>query len=199
MMSIFSFLSSETTALTRLPRGPTHAPTGSTPASLDHTATFERRPASRATASLPDLQQIHLEALAVLVALVWHLLARGQYGLDPSKIDQRHPPVGLLYDTGHDVTHALAVLVQQLLVVYLVQALVESLAHYLGGYAREVVRGYVLAVLHDPEVARILVENDPCVFVGPLATLVSGEKRLLQHALHRCERDALVRLYLVQR
>src|SRR5215212_4024616 len=154
---------------------------------------------ARAAASLPDLQQIHLEALAVLVALVWYLLTRGQYGLDPSKIDQRHPPVGLLYDTGHDVTHALAVLVQQLLVVYLVQALVESLAHYLGGYAREVVRGYVLAVLHDPEVARILIENDPCVFVGPLTTLVSGEKRLLQHALHRCERDALVRLYLVQR
>jgi hypothetical protein len=42
MMSIFSPRSSETTIRTREPRGPTHAPTGSTPWACDSTAIFER-------------------------------------------------------------------------------------------------------------------------------------------------------------
>jgi len=42
MMSIFSPRSSETTMRTREPRGPTHAPTGSTPCVCDWTAIFER-------------------------------------------------------------------------------------------------------------------------------------------------------------
>ena len=42
MMSIFSPRSSETTMRTREPRGPTHAPTGSTPWACDSTAIFER-------------------------------------------------------------------------------------------------------------------------------------------------------------
>ncbi len=42
MMSIFSPRSSETTMRTREPRGPTQAPTGSTPAACDSTAIFER-------------------------------------------------------------------------------------------------------------------------------------------------------------
>src|SRR5215210_207656 len=196
MISIFSFLSSETTALTRLPRGPTQAPTGSTPASLDHTATFERSPASRATAALPDLQQIHFQPLPVLVALVGHLLAGRQDRLDPAEVHQRHPPVGLLHDAGHHIAHALAILIEELLVVYLVQALVERLAHDLSRNAREVVRGDVLAVLHDPEVAGLLVEDDPRLLVRPLAALVGGEQRLLKNSLHRLEGDALVRLYL---
>src|ERR687888_418439 len=49
MMSIFSPRSSETTMRTREPRGPTHAPTGSTPCACDSTAIFERYPGSRAT------------------------------------------------------------------------------------------------------------------------------------------------------
>jgi hypothetical protein len=104
--------------------------------------------------------------------------------------------VGLLYDTGHDIAHALAVLPQQLLVVYLVQTLVERLAHHLGRNTGEVVRGNVLAVLHDPEVARVLVEDDPRLLLSPLAALVSREQRLLEHTLHRLEGNAFVRLDL---
>jgi hypothetical protein len=84
--------------------------------------------------------------------------------------------VGLLYDAGHHVAHALAVLIEQLLVVHLVEALVERLAHDLGRYAREVVRRYILAVLHDPQVARVLVEDDPRLFIGPLPALVGREQ-----------------------
>ena len=49
MMSIFSPRSSLTTMRTREPRGPTQAPTGSTPCTLETTAILERQPASRAT------------------------------------------------------------------------------------------------------------------------------------------------------
>jgi hypothetical protein len=52
MMSIFSPRSSETTMRTRDPRGPTQAPTGSTPWACDSTAIFERYPGSRATARI---------------------------------------------------------------------------------------------------------------------------------------------------
>ena len=48
MMSIFSPLSSSTTAATRLPLGPTQAPMGSTFSSWDQTAILVRLPASRA-------------------------------------------------------------------------------------------------------------------------------------------------------
>ena len=50
MMSIFSPCSSATTACTRLPRMPTHAPTGSMEPSLDKTAILAREPGSRAQA-----------------------------------------------------------------------------------------------------------------------------------------------------
>src|SRR5215210_4394219 len=146
--------------------------------------------------SLPDLQQVHLQPLAVLVTLVRHLLAGRQDRLDPTEVDQRHPPVGLLHDAGHDVAHALAVLIQQLLVVHLVEALVERLAHDLGRYARKVVRRYDLAVLHDPQVAGLLVEDDPSLLICPLTALVGREQRLLEHTLHRLEGYAFVRLYL---
>ena len=49
MMSIFSPRSSLTTMRTREPRGPTQAPTGSTPCTFEMTAIFERQPGSRAT------------------------------------------------------------------------------------------------------------------------------------------------------
>ena len=42
MMSIFSPRSSDTTMRTREPRGPTQAPTGSTPSACETTAIFER-------------------------------------------------------------------------------------------------------------------------------------------------------------
>ena len=42
MMSIFSPRSSDTTMRTREPRGPTQAPTGSTPSAWEMTAIFER-------------------------------------------------------------------------------------------------------------------------------------------------------------
>jgi hypothetical protein len=42
MMSIFSPRSSDTTIRTREPRGPTQAPTGSTPSTCETTAIFER-------------------------------------------------------------------------------------------------------------------------------------------------------------
>ena len=51
-MSMRSPLSSSITFLMRLPRTPTHAPTASTFKSIDVTATFERYPASRATARM---------------------------------------------------------------------------------------------------------------------------------------------------
>src|SRR6185295_14469391 len=50
MMSIFSPCCSATTACTRLPRMPTHAPTGSIDESLEMTAILPRLPGSRATA-----------------------------------------------------------------------------------------------------------------------------------------------------
>ena len=49
MMSIFSPRSSDTTMRTRDPRGPTQAPTGSTPEVWETTAILERYPGSRAT------------------------------------------------------------------------------------------------------------------------------------------------------
>ena len=48
MMSLFSFFSSATTFSTRLPRGPTQAPTGSMVTSVECTAILVRLPASRA-------------------------------------------------------------------------------------------------------------------------------------------------------
>ena len=49
-MSTFSPRSSVVTMRTLAPRAPTHAPTGSTLASFDHTAIFVRCPGSRAQA-----------------------------------------------------------------------------------------------------------------------------------------------------
>ena len=46
--STFSLFSSRTIFLTRCPRNPTQAPTGSTFSSRDHTASFVRNPGSRA-------------------------------------------------------------------------------------------------------------------------------------------------------
>src|SRR5215218_341908 len=152
---------------------------------------------ARPAAAFPYLQQVHLEALSILVALVGHLLAGRQYRLDAPEVDESHPPVRLLHDAGDDVAHALAVLVEQLLVMHLVQALVESLAHDLGGYAGEVVRRYVLAFFHHPEVARVLVEDYPGVRVRSFPTLVGREQGFFEYALHRLEGDTLVRLYLV--
>ena len=47
-ISIFSVFNSFTTFSTRMPRGPTHAPTGSMLLSVENTAIFVRKPASRA-------------------------------------------------------------------------------------------------------------------------------------------------------
>jgi hypothetical protein len=155
-------------------------------------AHYQVRPASR----LANIEQIHLEPLAVLVALVGHLLARGQDRLDPTQIYDRHAAVGLLDNAGNDVAHPLPVLLEQLRVVHLVEALVEGLAHHLGRYAREVVGCYVLPVLHHPEVARLPIEDHPGPLFCPLAVLVGSEQGLLEHTRYRIERDALVRLYL---
>lgn len=54
-MSIFSPRSSCTTACTRLPFMPTHAPTGSTSESRLDTAIFARPPGSRAAASMTTM------------------------------------------------------------------------------------------------------------------------------------------------
>jgi hypothetical protein len=66
-MSIFSPRSSCTTACTREPFMPTHAPTGSTSASRLVTAIFERAPGSRARHdaddALVDLRHLGLEEL----------------------------------------------------------------------------------------------------------------------------------------
>src|SRR5215212_2233195 len=138
---------------------------------------------------LADIQQVDLEPLAVLVALVGHLLARWQDRLDPTQVYDRHAAVGLLDDAGNDVAHTLAVLFQKLCVVYLVEALVEGLAHHLGRYAREVVGRYVLPVLHHPEVSSLPVEDHPGPLFCPLAVLVCREQGLFEHALYRLERD----------
>ncbi|MPN19764.1 hypothetical protein SDC9_167136 [bioreactor metagenome] len=61
IMSIFSPRSSLTMALTLAPFMPTHAPTGSTSGSLDHTAIFVLLPASRAMlliSTIPSLTSI---------------------------------------------------------------------------------------------------------------------------------------------
>ena len=50
MMSIFSVFSSDTTFSTRMPRGPTQEPTASMSGSVENTAIFVRKPASRAMA-----------------------------------------------------------------------------------------------------------------------------------------------------
>src|ERR687894_591727 len=151
IMSIFSLRSSETTARTRLPRGPTQAPTG----------------------SIPD-------------------------SFDPPQVHERHPPMRLLDDTGHDVAHAPPILLEELLVVHLIEALVKGLAHHLGGDAGEVVGRYVLAVLHNTQVTRLLGQDHLGPLFGPFPALVSGEQRLFEDALHRLEGDTLVHLDLVQ-
>src|SRR3712207_3958139 len=126
----------------------------------------------RPPTGLPDVQQVNLEALPVLVALVGHLLAGWQDRLHPAKVDYGHAAVGLLDNAGDDFAPPLAVLLQELRVVHLVEALVEGLAHDLGRYAREIVGRYVLPVLCDPEVARLPVEDHPGPLLGPLAVLV---------------------------
>src|SRR5918998_4672241 len=143
---------------------------------------------ARAAPGLPDLQQVNLEPLPVLVALVGDLFARRQERLDPPKVHERHPPVSLLDDAGHDVADALAVLLDELLAVHLVEALVEGLAHDLGRYAGEVIGGYVLVVLHNPEVTGLSVKDHPGALHGPLAVLIGREQGLLEHPRDRLER-----------
>jgi hypothetical protein len=170
MMSIFSPRSSDTTMRTREPRGPTQAPTGSTPSAwemiagdahdldeaigdlrdlqfeerLDQLVAATRDDDARTLALRRDVGDHGLDAHAVVVALVPDLLGAWQQGLHSlAQLHQRVAVVGLLDDPGDQLADAILVLVVHHLPLGLTDPLQDHLLGGLGGDPAEIVRGYV--------------------------------------------------------
>ena len=91
----------------------------------------------RALGGLADLDDVGLDAVARLGALVRHLLGLRQQRLDPTEVEQRVAAVGLLDDAGDDVALAVGVLLELALALGLADALAHHLAEGLGGDAAE--------------------------------------------------------------
>src|ERR1044072_1161785 len=163
MMSIFSPRSSETTIRTREPRGPTQAPTGSTPSACATTAILERYPGSRAAGGGRDLLDHGLDALRVVVALAVDLLGLGQQRLDAlAQLHERVAGVRLLDDAGDQLAHAVAVLLEHHVALGLADPLQDHLLGRLRGDPAEVVRRDVAdldLVLEVAQTARIDVRR----------------------------------------
>src|ERR1043166_3572672 len=153
MMSIFSPRSSETTMRTREPRGPTQAPTGSTPAACDSTAIFERYPGSRATPRISTRPSAISGTSSSKSVLISSGSRRGRMTRGPfvplrtSGVHEHVVAVaGLLDDAGHDLADAVDVLLVHHLALGLADPLQDDLLRRLRGDAAEVLGRDVLAL-----------------------------------------------------
>ena len=90
-----------------------------------------------------DLNNHCLNACTVVVALPMNLLALGQEGLNPAKVDQGVARVGLLNDPGNKITDAVDVLLVHHLPLGLADPLKDDLLGGLRGDTPEVVRRHV--------------------------------------------------------
>jgi hypothetical protein len=154
---------------------------------------------------LTTIDDVGLDAGAGLGALVGHLLGLGHEGLDPAEVEQRVAGVGLLDDAGDDVALAAGVLLVLHLPLGLTDALAHDLLHRLSGHAAPHLgrRGDVElladgdAVLvellgHDPDLARVGVDDDPGVLLGVGEPLVGRLEGVGKGAEQRVDRDPLV-------
>src|SRR5918911_1564596 len=141
MMSIFSPRSSETTMRTREPRGPTQAPTGSTPSACETTAIFERYPGSRATLVISTRPS----AISGTSSSNSFLISSGSRRdtMMLGQLDERVARVRLLDDSGDQLADAVLVLLEHHVALGLADALEDHLLGGLSGDAAEVVRGDV--------------------------------------------------------
>ncbi len=158
---------------------------------------------------LADLDDVRLEAAAVLVALVLHLLGLGQQRLDLAQVQQRVALVRLLDDPGDDVALAAGVLLVLHLALRLTDALEDHLLRGLRGDAAEVVRRVVpllddLAFLvellgDDVDVAGLDVDLDQRLVRRVGHPLVRGHQRVRERLEHDLDGDALLALDRVER
>src|SRR6185437_879855 len=95
----------------------------------------------RALALRAHLDDDGLDAAALLVALARHLLRAGQDRLHLAQVDERVAVVVLLHDAGHDLAHAVGVLVVHDRALGLVDALAQHLLGGLPGDAAEALGG----------------------------------------------------------
>src|SRR4029450_1179691 len=142
----------------------------------------------RALRPAANLGDDGLDAGALLVALAVHLLGARQQRLDLAEVDQHVVAVAcLLDDPGHDLGHAVDVLVVHDLALRLADALRDHLLRSLRGDASEVLGRDVLALdllLGDlgPVDVEVLVGDE---HVRALAVLGLGLLELCHHALAR--------------
>ena len=157
----------------------------------------------RALGGLADLDDVRLEAGAVLVALVGDLLGLGQEGLDLAEVEQRVAVVGLLDDAGDDVALSAGVLLVLLVALGLPDALAHHLLGGLGGDAAEgglvlldlelLAHGLaVLVELLGPDVvlAGVGIDVDPAVLPGTGHALVGRLEGVGERLEQRLDRDA---------
>ena len=163
----------------------------------------------RALGGLADLDDVGLEAAAVVVVLVLDLLGLRQQRLDLAEVEQRVAGVGLLDDAGDDVALAAGVLLVLHLALGLADALEDHLLGRLRGDATEVVGRVVplagdvavlVELLRDHlDVAGLHVDLDQR-FLGRVGhALVRGEERVRERLEHDLDRDALLALDVLER
>ena len=156
----------------------------------------------RALRGAAHLDDVGLQAGAVLVALVGHLLRLGQQRLHLAEIEQRVAVVGLLDDPGDDVALAAGVLLVLHLALRLADALEDDLLGRLGGDAAEVGRGVVpladdpavlVEFLRDhPDLAALGVDLDERLLGGVGHPLVGRHERVGQSLEQDLEVDPLL-------
>ena len=158
---------------------------------------------------LANLDDVRLEARAVLVALVGDLLGLRQQRLDLAEVEEGVAVVGLLDDAGDDIALAPGVLLVLHVALDLADPLEDHLLRRLRGNAAEVVRGVVpladdLAVFVEllavhPDLAGVGVDGDHRLLGRVGATLVGGNERVGQGVEQRVDRNPLVAGDLAQR
>ncbi len=162
-----------------------------------------------ALGGLADLDDVGLEARAVLVALVGDLFGLGQQCLDLAQVEQGVAVVGLLHDPGDDVTLAAGVLLVLHVPLDLADPLEDHLLGRLGRNAPEVIGRVVpladdFAVLVellavDADLAGVGIDGDDGLLGRVGAALVGGHQRVGEGVEQRVDRDPLVACDLSQR
>ena len=176
---------------------------------LHETGVRARHDDLRALGRLAHLDDVGLEAAAVVVVLVLHLLGLRQQRLDLAEVEQRVAGVGLLDDAGDDVALAAGVLLVLHLALRLADALEDHLLGGLRGDATEVV-GRVVPLARDVAVlvellrdhldlAGLHVDLDERLLGRVGHALVRGEERVRERLEHDLDRDALLALDVLER